>query len=280
MSGRSLTLAACLAVLRIFAGDPTGTIACEGTYPYHPQGVATDGTNVYWSFTTVLVKTDLTGKLLATYAEKARGDGHIGDLCCRGGHVFAGINRGFASDETRPGDEVWEFDGGLGLVRKYPTPETIWCNNGLEWFGGSFWIVASAPDRCAYNFVFEYTPEFKFRRCLPIASGWTMVGVQTILHYRDRLLFGHYGAPRDKTDPHQSGLFVVDTAKLPPYVATDHPAMVPCEKRIPGVDTSCGMMALNGKFYRLSAREIPAAAKGARPRWTACVIPFDIDRLL
>ena len=35
-----------------------GQVVCSGTYGGHLQGITTDNTNIYWSFTTSLVKTD------------------------------------------------------------------------------------------------------------------------------------------------------------------------------------------------------------------------------
>lgn len=261
------------------AAGAVGTITCQGEYPLHPQGVATDGKSIYWSFTTVIAKTDLSGKVLATFDEKERWMGHVGDLCCKDGHLFAGINRGFEKG-IRPGDEVWELDADLRIVKKYPTPEMIWCNNGLEWFDGSFWLVSAAPDRCIYNFLFEYTPDFKFKRCLPIRSGWTYVGVQTILLYGDKLLFGCYGASKDAELPHPLTTFVVDTKDLPSYKATDHPPMVPCRGRIDKMNASCGMLALNGRFMLLCP--VNKCPKEPRPkwRWTAKLEPYDVDSKL
>ena len=117
------------------AAKPT-EIRCEGEYPWHLQGVATDGTNIYWTFTTVLVKTDRAGKVQAKH-EIARKEGHMGDLCCRDGKVYVGMNLGYVKG-CRVGDEVWEYDASeLKLLKKYPTPEAVWCNNGLEFYGRS-----------------------------------------------------------------------------------------------------------------------------------------------
>ena len=57
------------------AGAKMKPIVCEGEYPYHLQGVATDGTNVYWTFSTVLAKTDWSGKLIGKTAHKMTDDG-------------------------------------------------------------------------------------------------------------------------------------------------------------------------------------------------------------
>lgn len=43
----------------------TNAVPCEGTFPLHLQGIATDGrTAIFWSWTDALAKTDLQGRLL------------------------------------------------------------------------------------------------------------------------------------------------------------------------------------------------------------------------
>ncbi len=44
-------------------------VLCEGTYQHHLQGVCTDENSIYWSFTTNLVKTDMTRQ----FAEEGSG---------------------------------------------------------------------------------------------------------------------------------------------------------------------------------------------------------------
>ncbi len=77
-------------------------VVCEGQYEYHLQGVATNGVDaVYWSFTTVLVKTDLEGKVLA----RAEGPSHHGDLCYANGRIYVAWSKFF----NKPGADcqVW-----------------------------------------------------------------------------------------------------------------------------------------------------------------------------
>ncbi len=89
-----------------YSREEVKEIFCKGRYPFHVQGVATDGTNVYWSYTTVLVKTDMSGSVLAKYE---RENIHMGDITWHAGRVYAGIN-GY-----RPsGDEIWVFPSVAG----------------------------------------------------------------------------------------------------------------------------------------------------------------------
>ena len=51
-------------------------IMCDGSYGGHLQGVATDGESIYWSFTVEVLKTDLSGKIIAT----RKAPTHQGDM--------------------------------------------------------------------------------------------------------------------------------------------------------------------------------------------------------
>lgn len=235
-------------------------IVCEGIYPWHPQGAATDGTNIYWSFTTVLVKTDLQGKPLARYDIKS---GHMGDLCYHGGKVYVGINNGMRG-EVRAGDEVWQFDGAtLALEKRYPTPQTVFCNNGLEWYDGSFWVVTNAPQDFPYNLLFEFTPDFRYKRTRVIATGQTLLGVQTILLAGDKMMLGNYGK--------------IPTAYFPAAELRIKPGHSESSRVIPSAGsvpdyTAEGMLVLDGIVWR--ARGISYHGKGEMPqRWNARLEP-------
>ena len=250
-------------------------IRCEGVYPWHLQGVATDGRSIFWTFTTVLVKTDLDGKFIAKH-EIGRSEGHMGDLCCHDGKVYVGMNMGQRGG-CRVGDEVWEYDmDSLKLSKRYPTPQTVWCNNGIEFHAGSFWVISSAPMYSRYNMVFRYTPDFRFMRCLMIDSGWTNLGVQTICFRKGKMLFGCYGNSKDEKFPHKSCTFVVDGKSLADMKGNgEFPHIVPCERRVE-VGTSEGMLELNGTV--MAGRSILLSPKDDRKnrRYTARLVPVEL----
>lgn len=245
-----------------FAAEAPKRIVCEGSYPYHLQGVATDGTNVYWTFTTVLVKTTWSGKVLCkTEIEK----GHMGDLCFKEGKVLIGMNHG-KRDGYRVGDEVWVYDAqSLKLMEKLPTPEPAWCNNGLEWYGGSFWVITSAPRHSEYNFLYEYTPDFKYRTCVLVKSGWTNLGVQTICRKGDMILLGCYGGD-DKEQPHKSCTVAVDGRKLLSAAHGRKAKPVEIEWR-KDVNTAEGLLIRDGEIWE--AHSMLLSAKGGKKTWTA-----------
>ena len=70
--------------------DAVELVRCDGVYPHHLQGVCqdTDG-NLYWSFTTTLVKTDSEGQVL----KKLEVANHHGDLCYVDGRLFVASGR-------------------------------------------------------------------------------------------------------------------------------------------------------------------------------------------
>ncbi|MEO6807662.1 MAG: hypothetical protein ABI353_00925, partial [Isosphaeraceae bacterium] len=80
-----------LSVLDLNDERPVHVIQCEGVYPQHLQGVCIDEKgSIYWSFTDVLVKTDLVGKRIA----KAPVASHHGDLCYLDGRLYVAVNLG------------------------------------------------------------------------------------------------------------------------------------------------------------------------------------------
>jgi len=78
-----------LGVGTLCAGLPdVDAIALQGTYRYHVQDVWFDGTSLYWDHTTDIVRTDLTGKVLARTTIDAN---HHGGLTVHGGRVYTAI---------------------------------------------------------------------------------------------------------------------------------------------------------------------------------------------
>jgi len=87
----------CVILAALFSTLTTdGSIICEGAYDGHLQGVDSDGTNIWWSFTTRLVRTDLKGHVL-TSAQVPR---HHGDLCVCDGRLYVAVNLGLFNQET------------------------------------------------------------------------------------------------------------------------------------------------------------------------------------
>ena len=253
------------------AAEKPPRVVCEGRQPHHLQGVATDGTNLYWSFTTVLVKTDFAGRVSSTNAIDIS-QGHMGDLCFKGGRLYVGMNFGKDGTGARKGDAIWEYDASnLARVAGHPTPEPAWCNNGLEWYGGSFWVITSAPRHSEYNYLYEYTPDFRYRTCVLVKSGWTNLGVQTICRAGDALLLGCYGSSKDTEQPHKDSTLRVDGKRL---ISAAHgrktgPVAVDWRRE---VGTSEAMFVLNGTVWEGHSVLLSCAKDGCKT-WTAQAFP-------
>lgn len=168
-------------------------VACEGTYPHHLQGIASDGKSIYWCFTTQLVKTDLQGQRLKQEPVVS----HHGDLCCVADRLYVAVNLGRFNDPDGNADSwVFVYDAGdLSFVAKHEIQQALHGAGGIGVRDGHFFVVGGLPDGVAENYVYEYGPDFTFLRKHVIRSGHTHLGIQTATFAHDRWWFGCYGTP-------------------------------------------------------------------------------------
>ncbi|MBI5851128.1 MAG: hypothetical protein HZB39_08885 [Planctomycetes bacterium] len=117
-----------------------GAVDCGGTWRGELRGIDTDHAgSIFWSFTRDLVRTDATGRVVASVAI----DGGIGDLCAHGDTVTAlGLDASGAS-----ADRLSVRDGRtLALVREVPLRGVI--DGGatsIAWTGGRFFVTGGVP---------------------------------------------------------------------------------------------------------------------------------------
>jgi hypothetical protein len=170
-------------------------IECEGTYGGHLQGIATDGRFIYWSHTVQLVKTDLTGKVLARIDVA----NHHGDLTYYDGKVFVAVELGSfnrPSGESNP--SVYVYDGvTLELLSKHPVQELVHGCGGIAFHDDRFVIVGGLPGDHQKNYVFEYDTQFNFLNRHVLPTGQTKLGIQTASYMDDHWWFGCYGSPKN-----------------------------------------------------------------------------------
>lgn len=174
------------------ASEPTA--ACQGDYPHHLQGVCTDGQAIYWSFTTQLVKTDLDGKLL----EKVDVPNHHGDLCYSDGKLYVAVNLGKFNDPAGNADSwVYVYDAqSLQELTRHETQQAVYGAGGIGVRNGHFFVVGGLPASIEENYVYEYDGNFTFVKRHEIASGQTLLGIQTATFAHNRWWFGCYGNPQ------------------------------------------------------------------------------------
>lgn len=169
-------------------------VTCEGTYPHHLQGICADKDALYWSFTTMLVKSDLNGKVLL----KVPVANHHGDLCFHAGKVYVAVNLGEFNDPKGNADSwVYVYDAAsLREVARHEVPEVFHGAGGVGVRNGHFFVVGGLPDGVGENYIYEYDAEFKFHAKHILKSGHTHLGIQTVTFANDRWWFGCYGDPK------------------------------------------------------------------------------------
>jgi hypothetical protein len=187
-------LAAIWLPLTAFGAESLGAAACEGSYPRHLQGICTnDRDAIYWCWTDALVKTDAQGRIL----KQVPVANHHGDLCYHAGRVYVATNLGKFNRPAGEADSwVYVYDGDtLAELAKHPVPELVHGAGGMAYHDSKFIIVGGLPPGVNENYAYEYDVSFKFQRRHILASGYTLMGIQTAAYADGAWWFGCYGKP-------------------------------------------------------------------------------------
>jgi hypothetical protein len=185
-------LMAPLAYTLFLMGTSQAQIVCPGSYGGHLQGIATDKDGaIYWSFTTELVKTDMTGSIL----EKVSVPTHHGDLTFHDGKVYVAVNLGQFNEEAGHADSwVYVYDAKtLQLISTHNIPEAVHGAGGMDYLEEHFFVVGGLPKGHSANYVYEYDKDFQFLKQHTIDSGYTLMGIQTACYSQGYWWFGCYG---------------------------------------------------------------------------------------
>ncbi len=182
-----------LAVLLCFSASvcfaEKNGIVCEGDYNGHVQGIVSDGSYIYWSWTSQLAKTDMTGKVLKVIDVCW----HHGDLCLHDGKLYVAVNQGKFNQEAKAKNDVYVYNAAdLTYITKYPVPELRHGAGGMDWYDGHFYVVGGLPKGYEHNFVYKYDEQFRFIDRYVIPSGYTKLGIQTACFAKDTWFFGTY----------------------------------------------------------------------------------------
>ncbi len=187
-------LVAALAVAATAAEPAFHPAACEGAYPRHIQGICTNGRDaIYWSWTETLVKTDRDGRIL----KQVPVANHHGDLCHHAGRVYVAVNLGKFNEPAGAEDSwVYVYDGDtLAELARHRVPELVHGAGGMEWRDGKFFIIGGLPPGVNENYIYEYDENFRFLKRHVLASGYTLMGIQTVTYADGAWWFGCYGKP-------------------------------------------------------------------------------------
>ncbi len=169
-------------------------VQCEGVYAKHLQGICTDDREaIFWCFTDVLVKTDRDGHMLKRVPVAS----HHGDLCYAEGRVYVAVNLGkFNQPQGRADSWVYVYDpADLRETARYRTPEVVYGAGAIGYRQGRFFVAGGLPVGVNENYVYEYDAQFRFVTRHVIASGYTLMGIQTAAFGGDHWWFGCYGKP-------------------------------------------------------------------------------------
>ena len=251
-----MAAAFCVATVSLYAANDR--ITSEGDYPPHLQGVCTDGTNIWWSHTVELTRTDLKGKVLA-HAKRLKS--HHGDLCVVDGTVEVAVNHGQFNTEDKADSWVYAYRGGdLSFIKRWKVPELCHGAGGITWKDGHFFVIGGLPPTHDENYVYEYTPEFTFVKRHVLNSGWTNRGIQTVDCSEGKFYFGCYGGTRDADGKTVPSLTLVSTD------------LSHVEKL--KVSTSAGIIRLNGLLWRASMKALDKAAPRNKKRYKTWLEPI------
>jgi hypothetical protein len=177
------------------ADDGFHPVRCEGAYTDHLQGVCTDDRDsIYWSFTDVLLKTDLAGKIVAR-KEVAT---HHGDLCFRDGRLYVAVNLGKFNQPAGQADSwIYVYDAQtLDEVERKAVPELVHGAGGIAFGDERFIVVGGLPGGINENYLYEYDEKLAFQKRHVLASGHTLMGIQTVAFIDGQWWFGCYGVPK------------------------------------------------------------------------------------
>ena len=164
-------------------------IVCGGRYQGHLQGTDAAGTNIWWSFTTKLVRTDFSGRVLAFRDVSS----HHGDLCVKGDTLYVAVNHGSFNTETGGKSFVMSYDAMTLAPKDKWKIDMPFGAGGMTWCGDSFYVIGGLPPTERRNYVHEYDMDFKLVKRHALETGYTSLGIQTAAFIDGEFLFGIYG---------------------------------------------------------------------------------------
>ena len=169
-------------------------VTLSGAYPGHLQGVCTnDRDAIYWSMTTNLVKTDVSGNVVRQVAVPS----HHGDLCHVAGRIYVAVNLALFNDpQTRADSWIYVYDADdLSLIARHAVGEVIYGAGGIAFGDGRFIVVGGLADGVGENYVYDYDKDFRSGRRIVLKTGQTYKGIQTAAFDGEHWWFGCYGKP-------------------------------------------------------------------------------------
>lgn len=163
---------------------------CEGVYPHHLQGFAADDEAIYWSFTSVLMKSDLTGKKIL----EVNVPSHHGDCCVVDGKLYVATHLNWPQKERTSWVYVYNCQD-LRFVKRFSMSEVDDAGvDGITFHDGFFYVcIGKEPDdKTPYNQVFKMTQDFELVEKIQV-PGETIYGIQACSWANGFFWLGTYG---------------------------------------------------------------------------------------
>lgn len=184
-------------------------IVCRTRLRDHLQGVATDGTNIFWASGNELVKTDATGRPLS---ERKVGY-HHGSPCVVDGVVYVAVNEGTFNQLDAAKNFVRAYRASdLAPVGSWPIPEPRGGAGGVTAANGRFYVVGGLHPSETANRVAEYDADFNLVKVHELA-GYTRLGFQTACFAKGRFWFGAYADWAPGGQPDATHVWTADFGK-------------------------------------------------------------------
>ncbi len=164
-------------------------ILCQAEAKYHLQGVDSDGPFIYWSFTDVIFKTDLKGKVV----KEIQVASHHGDCCVHDGKLYVSVDLR-VKQQREPFIYVYDTKT-LDYVKRFKLETFSDGPDGIAFVDGYFYIAEGKgkDDPQPYSWIYQFTPEFKEVKKYKI-PGVMHYGIQAMTYAHGEFWLGTYSA--------------------------------------------------------------------------------------
>ncbi|MDY0165071.1 MAG: hypothetical protein RBS80_00920 [Thermoguttaceae bacterium] len=173
-------------------------IRCDGEFRYHLQGFTADDEAIYWSFTTVLVKTDKAGGTIRQRDVPS----HHGDCCIHDGILYVAVDRKFAGAKDEKYFIYLYNCEDLSFIQRIAILEDGGGVDGIEFVEGFFYVAEGKPrdSEQEFNLIHKFTPDFREKITTYKVPGKTSYGVQAMTYAGGYFWLGTYGLGTIQTD--------------------------------------------------------------------------------
>jgi len=189
------------------------------------QGITQDGTYVYTTNTTIVMKYTKAGVFVSTHdcsVDSGLAETNLGGLCYYDGHIYITAH----TDDSTNGS-VLEYDTDLVFVAEYDTPEPTVADNlamgGISYHDGYFWAISDSQTDHANFQITQYDTDMIYVDSYEVTSfdiidNWHYQGLDW---YGDYILANlHESAVPVKIDVYQwggAGFIQVGRIEQPSY---------------------------------------------------------------